>query len=603
MLGLVLSLNAAGQTHIVRSARIDTESANGKMTHPSAALPFRWDSQYPGDNGRASYTLALPAVQSSELQALYIPRVGNQVHIWVNGQFVYGSGHLDDTLRDVSQSPILVSLPASLLFQNKPNSVQVKTSVQALRWAGLSEIYIGSERELCHLYDLAVLWQKTSYVVILAALLLMGALSFFVWLKQRERLYLYFVWSALSGGIVLLDHLLTQFALPWPLHGIISGVALAWHVIFMSRFALEVAGRSENWVRLSMLASTLAVGIAYVLAEPVYWTMTMAMLCLPVVAALICSARAADIERSGASRGLFFVSLVVAVAALRDFFVVQWPDSGMSHFVLLPHALFLFVLVMGGILIRRYTEQHRLNHELSVSLEQRVNEREGQLKLSFEQLQREAEERAKLLERQRIMGDIHDGVGGHLVGLVNMMKRSTHKDETLLEHAQLALDELRTSVDAMQPVDGDLATVLATLRYRLAPRLAASGIELVWHVQALPLLENLTPQKVLQIQKILLEAFTNVMRHAKATQVQVIASEALASDALNINNNNTQPATRIAIDILDNGIGFDVDSSDETSEFGGHGLRNMRFRAEAIQAQISFARRQPQGMQVRLLVH
>jgi hypothetical protein len=281
------------------------------------------------------------------------------------------------------------------------------------------------------------------------------------------------------------------------------------------------------------------------------------------------------------------VSLVVAIAALRDFFVVQWPDSGMSEFAVLPHALFLFVLVMAAVLIRRYTEQHRLFHELNITLEQRVDEREAQLKLTYQQLQAQGEERAKLLERQRIMSDIHDGVGGQLVGLVNMMKRESAVSTSLLEHAQLALDELRASVDAMQPVDGDLATVLATLRYRLAPRLAASGVTLAWDVDELPRLDNLTPQKVLQIQKILLEAFTNVMRHAKASEV-VVSAHAVEGG--------------IEIGIQDNGIGFDADTPHAAVQGGGHGLRNMRFRAEAIGAKIAFVRCQPQGLRVSLKV-
>ena len=580
---MLLHGQVAAQPMVIRSASLEVEAAHGKAIQAHQSLPFRWDSAYPGENGRATYTLMLPRVQSSELQSLYIPRVGNQVQIWVNGAFVYGSGQLDDALRDVSQTPLLINLPSQLLRRDQANTVLIKTSVQALRWAGLSEVYLGSERDICWLYDRAMLWQRTSYIVILATLVLMGLLSFFIWLKQREPLYLYFVWSALSGVVFLLDHILTQFALPWPLHGITAGIALAWHVIFMSRFALEIAERRERWVKPSMLISVLAVGTAYMLAQPVYWTITMALLCLPVVAALICTARAADLERSGASRGLFFVSLVVAVAALRDFFVVQWPDNGMSEFVLLPHALFLFVLVMGGVLIKRYTEQHRLYHALNVSLEERVNEREAQLTLSFAQLQREGEERAKLLERQRIMSDIHDGVGGQLVGLVNMIKREPAASASLLEHAQLALDELRASVDAMQPVDGDLATVMATLRYRLAPRLAASGITLVWQVDELPRLDDLTPQKVLQIQKILLEAFTNVMRHAKATEVVVSAK--LVDGC-------------IEIGIQDNGVGFDPTAPIFEGHGSGHGLRNMRFRAEAISASITFARVQPQGMRV-----
>jgi signal transduction histidine kinase len=54
------------------------------------------------------------------------------------------------------------------------------------------------------------------------------------------------------------------------------------------------------------------------------------------------------------------------------------------------------------------------------------------------------------------------------------------------EHVKLALDEMRMAVDSLQPTHDDLPTVLATLRYRLQPRLDAAGIELVWNVAVMP---------------------------------------------------------------------------------------------------------------------
>ncbi len=51
---------------------------------------------------------------------------------------------------------------------------------------------------------------------------------------------------------------------------------------------------------------------------------------------------------------------------------------------------------------------------------------------------------------------------------------------------KLALDEMRMAVDSLQPAQDDLSTLLATLRYRLQPRLDAAGIELVWNVALIP---------------------------------------------------------------------------------------------------------------------
>lgn len=576
MLGHAL---AVAEVLTIRQASLQVTTTSKSVTLSTQPLPFRWDRNFAGENGRVDYTITLPrrtASEDAQPYAVYVPRVGNQVQLYLNGRMLDGLDKMDLPLHDRSKNPYWQTIPTALLFTDRPNVLLIKTSVQALRWGGLSEVYYGLESELCERYKLRLWWQHDSYIVLLAALFLMGMIAWALWLRQREGAYGMFGLSAMWGALSNLDQLMMSSWLSWPLQGILASVALAWHVVFMSRFTLGVVGRNEPWVRLALLATSIAIGIAYVLAEPIYWTIAFAMLCFPIVVALICTARVADRERSKQARLLFVVSLVVALTALRDFFVVHWPESGMSSYALLPHALFLYVLVMGWIVVERYTLQHRQYHELNVTLEERVAARERALASSFEVIANQGAEKAKLLERQRIMTDIHDGVGGQLVGLVNMIKRgeanqSLFDQKQLSEHAQMALDELRVAIDSLQPVDGDLATVLATMRYRLAPRLKASDIDLVWRVEEMPALTDLTPQKVLQIQRLLLEAFTNILKHSNAKTATLSAHHCPALKA-------------IKIVMADDGRGFDSDQL--TSH--GHGLRNMCFRADAVGASIQF---------------
>jgi signal transduction histidine kinase len=112
-----------------------------------------------------------------------------------------------------------------------------------------------------------------------------------------------------------------------------------------------------------------------------------------------------------------------------------------------------------------------------------------------------------------------------------------------------------------------LAPVLATLRHRLQPRLEAAGIQLIWRVDDLPKLTWLTPQSVHHIQRMVLEALSNVIQHAKATQVTLSA-------ALN------PSGTHIDICIQDNGVGCD----EAAFASRGRGWTNLRDRAAAIGA-------------------
>jgi signal transduction histidine kinase len=126
-------------------------------------------------------------------------------------------------------------------------------------------------------------------------------------------------------------------------------------------------------------------------------------------------------------------------------------------------------------------------------------------------------------------------------------------------------------VDSLQPVHGDLTTVLGMLRYRLQPRLDAAGISLSWDVPDLPSVDRLSPTDILQIHRILLEAFTNVLKHAQATAVT--ATVRLVGSEPSI----------IELVLCDNGIGLPADAASSP----GHGLKNMRLRAQALGAVLS----------------
>jgi signal transduction histidine kinase len=192
--------------------------------------------------------------------------------------------------------------------------------------------------------------------------------------------------------------------------------------------------------------------------------------------------------------------------------------------------------------------------------------------------------KATLTERQRIMTDIHDIVGAQLVGVLDLIRTGAPREQLEAETTE-ALEDLRIAIDAIQPVNGSLTAVLATLRHRLEPRLNARDIQLMWHVEALPRLANLTPQTIQHLQRLVLEAISNVMKHANA--------RAITFKAQSIYEGRT-----VVIQISDDGIGFD----EATLTSAGQGLRNMRFRADAVGATLSISRALPHGTNLSLIL-
>jgi signal transduction histidine kinase len=229
---------------------------------------------------------------------------------------------------------------------------------------------------------------------------------------------------------------------------------------------------------------------------------------------------------------------------------------------LLEYGAPFLCFVIGWMLTARFARTLNAFEQLNTELERRVAEKHEGLEKSFLKLKQIEQERAVLEERERIMREMHDGVGANLMsGLTSLNEGRLSPDEVAAVLRE-CLDDVRLVVDSLAPTEQDLLAVLGNLRYRLEGRLTRQGIRLDWRVSDLPPLASLTPQTVLHILRILQEAFSNILKHARADTVLVETGVA-------------DPATHVFIRISDNGRGF-------PSGRTGRGLSNMRQRAGMI---------------------
>lgn len=233
-----------------------------------------------------------------------------------------------------------------------------------------------------------------------------------------------------------------------------------------------------------------------------------------------------------------------------------------------PYSNLAAFAVFVSILFGRYTAANVAVRDANASLEMRLQQRELALQRSHILL-REIEHRQTLAdERQRLMQDMHDGLGSSLRSALLAVERGHLTEASVAEILKDCIDDLKLTIDSLEPLDADLLLLLATLRFRLEPRLEAAGIRLLWRVEAVPPLEWLDPRNSLHILRILQEAITNTIKHTHASEIYVET----AADT-----------TRVTIAIADNGQGFDV-----TNPAIGRGLGNQRRRAQAIGAEIQW---------------
>lgn len=202
-------------------------------------------------------------------------------------------------------------------------------------------------------------------------------------------------------------------------------------------------------------------------------------------------------------------------------------------------------------------------------------------------------ERALHLERARIARNLHDELGGSLTQislLAERLKRHSHQDELGQPLSQLAgraralTGELESIVWTINPQNDSwdrLALFLAQLARRY---FRDTEIEcVVSGAEAAPD-SPISPEDQHNVLALTKEALNNVLKHARATRVQVSISFADGSFALVIS---------------DNGVGFDPSRPEHAER---NGLTNMRVRGEESGGECRVESRPNVGTTVRLTV-
>jgi signal transduction histidine kinase len=184
-------------------------------------------------------------------------------------------------------------------------------------------------------------------------------------------------------------------------------------------------------------------------------------------------------------------------------------------------------------------------------------------------------------ERSRIMKDMHDGIGGQLISSLALIERE--KDSPIkammLETLTRCIDDLRLIITSLSESANNLMALLADFKYRQTKRLEAMNIKLIWSVDDIVSDIDLQPQQSLHLLRILQEIFTNILKHANATEIEL---------------SSFQKGSKMIIQVIDNGQ-FAL-----SEENKGHGITNMKWRAGQINASIEVTQSEQGGCSVTL---
>lgn len=259
--------------------------------------------------------------------------------------------------------------------------------------------------------------------------------------------------------------------------------------------------------------------------------------------------------------------------------VLAWDGVG---FFLQPYAGFVmawaFFVPIALNIVRAFHDSSQMN----IVLENKVREVSAALRDSEKKLREQEVILAVNQERDRLMREIHDGIGSNLVTALAVAERQQHPPESVAT-LKRSLSDLKLTVDSLEAVDGDVVLLLANLRHRLEPDLRDAGLKCTWSVEACPQLPWLDPVNALHLLRLIQEAISNVVSHAQASFVAIVCSVDVR-----------RGRSGIQIEISDDGIGFDSSANKDK----GRGLASMRSRAKSLGGAIEFGPSERGGVRI-----
>jgi signal transduction histidine kinase len=576
--GTAAGMAAAGDIVAVRKASFIYSSEAALPAHSpwwrEVALPHR--EPKPGGDALVNYWYRAEVVLNGSQQPLwlYFPKLRSGGAIFINGVQIAAIREADPEYQVRWFRPHLFFVPQFAL-KSGTNEIAVRFAIRE-PLTSFGEFYLGPERPLRDEYDRLLFWENGSTEMSSFLCIVSGLLILVFWLRRpQESMAGLFGVSVLFWGVRTLIFRAPVVPMEyWTVWRFFYYLTTSGFIACITIFLLGFSGARNAKLNRFLVAYWLGGSFVFLVIGPSLrmfmdsvWTVAFLPFTLYAIVRLTNFALR---RRTPASVAMCIVIAVVFMLALHDY-AVQHGMFGLPEFYLMHLGIPAFLLVMAGVLLDRFVDSLRQTESANERLALRVAARERELALSYEQLRRLEREHAATEERQRIMEDMHDGVGSQLLSTLVMVQRGAATQKDMEELLQECLDDMRLVIDSLSPHDPDLLSVLGNFRFRMESRFRALGLALHWRNHDLPETVDMTPHTGLQILRIMQEALTNVLKHAHARAVEV--DLVFSGEA-------------IRISIVDDGVGFMP-----VEKPGGHGLGNMRMRARKIAARLAIAPR------------
>lgn len=200
-------------------------------------------------------------------------------------------------------------------------------------------------------------------------------------------------------------------------------------------------------------------------------------------------------------------------------------------------------------------------------------------------------------ERARIARELHDTIAQDLRYCRNLSERIEDKNdpelgEKLSQMLEQSLSYVRNMSYNLAPPDvikNDLAANVLNLAQNFREH---SDVEFRLTIPDILVSDYLTEEQNLNLYRIIQEALSNIIKHAKASEVTLL-----------VRNENGDEPKGIYIFISDDGVGFESSKIQERGSDGNHfGFVGMNERAELIGAKLIVDSHPEEGTQITVIL-
>lgn len=515
------------------------------------------------------YRSPIPRVTNPAATSLYLPGLHAQVRVSLNGHRLFESGGFEEPPPSGWNLARIVDIPPEY-FRESGNELAIEVGGRPARFIGAPEI--GDRATLHAKHRAKVIGTAIAPMALATVISLIGVFVIVLWLHQKgDTLYGYFGAATLLWGLHTAWKASPIAPFPVPHNLILWTAGYVFWVLLFVIFFVRYTGRP--FPRLTRVLWSFAVGgfpllyaAHYAGHFPLVSTAWRAVAILWVFAGLAIVTRFAWRERRVDSFLLMITAMVAAGFAVHDWSVAL-AGKDVNPVWLVPYSGLAFVLLFGWLIVNRFNHGIDALAQGNAELAERVAKKSAEIERQHARLLALEQQQAADEARAHVLSDMHDGLGAKLMISLRSLERGEISPAEAAMLIEECIEELRLAVDATSDHDGDLAGLLASLRYRLGDRLRTAGLNVDWKVRHTPPLDRLRERGAQDLLRIAQEFLNNTLKHSGADQVSVET----IFDAM------TQ---EVSLTLADNGRGFDLSAAGKP----GHGLANMRQRANAMGA-------------------